>query len=149
MSCTASPVTWLARRTPGARSAGRTRRSSDYQQALIQCREALALNQKINNRYGEASAWDSIGFVHHHLGQYREAVACYRSGLKLVRDLGDRPGESILLDHLGDTHRAAGDLPAARHAWGSVLEILVPADSAAAARIRAKFDEALALSLGA
>ncbi|MBB4764884.1 BTAD domain-containing putative transcriptional regulator [Amorphoplanes digitatis] len=123
--------------------------AGDYQQALIQCREALALNQKINNRYGEASAWDSIGFVHHHLGQYREAVACYRSGLKLVRDLGDRPGESILLDHLGDTHRAAGDLPAARHAWGSVLEILVPADSAAAARIRAKFDEALALSLGA
>ncbi|MEU7908568.1 BTAD domain-containing putative transcriptional regulator [Actinoplanes sp. NPDC049118] len=123
--------------------------AGDYQQALIQCREALALNQRINNRYGEASAWDSIGFVHHHLGQYRDAVACYQSGLKLVRDLGDRPGESIILDHLGDTHRAAGDLTAARHAWGSVLEILVPADSAAAARIRAKFDEALALSLGA
>jgi hypothetical protein len=41
------------------------------------------------NFEGQAAAWDSLGYAHHHLGRHAQAVTCYLHALDLVRDLGN------------------------------------------------------------
>jgi tetratricopeptide (TPR) repeat protein len=96
----------------------------DYPQALILCEQALALYQELNISYGKAATWDSLGYVHHHLGHHHKAIACYRRSLKLFRDLGDRYYEANTLSHLGDTYHAAGAVEAACDAYEQALSIL-------------------------
>jgi tetratricopeptide (TPR) repeat protein len=95
----------------------------DHRTALDHCAQAVQLNQEIGDRHGEAGAWDSLGYAHHHLAEYDEAVNCYRQPLALDRGFGDRYGETEILGHLGDTHLAAGDAEAARLAWQHALKI--------------------------
>ena len=73
---------------------------------------------------GLAKTWDSLGYAHHHLGQYTQAVACQQRALALYRDLGDRYNETEILTHLGDTHHVAGNHQDARAAWREALTIL-------------------------
>ena len=68
--------------------------------------------------------WDSIGFVHHQLGEHEPAADCYRQALELWREIGDRYGESETQTHLGDLHRAAGAPEEARACWLAALTIL-------------------------
>ncbi|WP_406079226.1 tetratricopeptide repeat protein [Micromonospora sp. NBC_00858] len=48
---------------------------------MAYCEQALELLQQLGDRAGEAATWDSLGFAHHHLGQYGEAVECYERTL--------------------------------------------------------------------
>ena len=78
----------------------------------------------MGNRFGEAEAWDSIGYAHHHLGENGQAAAeCYRHALAIFQELEGRYGEAEVLSHLGDAHEATGELDAARQAWRQALAL--------------------------
>jgi tetratricopeptide (TPR) repeat protein len=109
----------------------------DHRQALTCCQQAITLYEELDDRYGQAAAWDSLGYAHH-FGHHTQAIACYRHAIDLFRDLGDRYGEAAALARLGDTHHAAGDLQAARDTWHQALAILDRLDHPDADTVRTK-----------
>src|SRR5438093_642406 len=66
----------------------------DPQQALIHCRQALALRRNLGDRRGEAHTLDSIGYAHHLLGHHEQAAAYYQQSLILKGEVGDRHGQA-------------------------------------------------------
>jgi len=44
---------------------------------------------EVDDRNGQADTLDSLGYAHHHLGQYDAAVDCYRKAVDLIRQFGD------------------------------------------------------------
>jgi tetratricopeptide (TPR) repeat protein len=100
----------------------------------------------LGNQAGAAYTWDTLGYVHHHLGEYARAEACYRSALELFRDVGIAYSTADTLTHLGETCREAGDMDAARDAWEQALSILRDLDHADAADVRAKLADLKAAS---
>src|SRR5262249_30954636 len=89
-------------------------------------RQALTLSQESDDRFGQANAWDSLDYVHHHLSDYAQAIACYRQALTLFRELGNRYGEADTLTHLSDTHHDAAADPTAT--YQQALTILTDLD---------------------
>jgi tetratricopeptide (TPR) repeat protein len=86
----------------------------------------------------EGSAWDSLGYAEHHLGNLAQAAACYQNALGLHREYGARFGEAETLTHLGDTRQAAGELAQARQAWQQALAILEDIQDPDAGQVRDK-----------
>src|SRR5262249_13761565 len=99
---------------------------------------AVTLHREVGNPQGEAEAWDSLGYAHHHLGRHESAVACYRGALDLFHAVGDRCSEALALSSLGDTLDAAGDAGAARDAWRRALHPLDQLGHPDAEAIRAR-----------
>jgi DNA-binding SARP family transcriptional activator len=96
-----------------------------YDEALVHCRAALACAREDGDDYGALYMLDSIGYAHHHLGQYAEAADCYEQALALVRRTGGIPWtEGAILMHLGDTLLSAGRSDAARAAWTEGLRVM-------------------------
>jgi len=96
--------------------------------------------RELGDRHGEAGAWDSVAYAHHHLGDHRQAVDGYEQALTTYRELGDRVSEAAVLIHLGDTQEATGDVAAARDAWGQALRIFEDLDQPDAAEARVRLD---------
>jgi tetratricopeptide (TPR) repeat protein len=96
------------------------------------------LHTKLGDDNGAAADWDSLGYAHHHLGEYAESAACYQRALGLYREIGDRWGQAETLGHIGDTRQAAGHPNEARVAWEEALAILDDFRHPDAGQIRAK-----------
>jgi hypothetical protein len=63
----------------------------DYQQALDYCARAVALNQEIGDRHGEAGAWDSLGHIgdtHRAADDLTAARMSRRHALKIAEEIG-------------------------------------------------------------
>jgi tetratricopeptide (TPR) repeat protein len=106
--------------------------------AIDYCEQAAALLRDLDDRSGEAAAWDGLGYAHHHLGHYRRAVDCYRHALGIFTELGERYGKAATLIRLGETHHDAGNRAAAGTAWRRALDILTDLDHPAAGDLRAR-----------
>jgi tetratricopeptide (TPR) repeat protein len=85
------------------------------------CRESLNLHERLGNRHGTATAWETLGFVHHQADRHRTAVEFYRRALAIFRDFGDHTLQAQTLTYLGETYYAAGLRDAARGAWWDAL----------------------------
>ena len=85
-----------------------------------------------------ADTWDSLGYIHHHLGDYQQAIRCYERSLILCRELADRYNEAGTLDHIGDAHCHLGNLNAARLAWQQAIRIFDELDHPDSDHVRAK-----------
>lgn len=96
------------------------------------------MNKEIGNVNGEADTWDSLGYAHHHLGQFEAAVDCFQHALGLYSNLGDRSGLADTLVHLGDAQQSAGDSDGAARSWRQALTILEELDHPDARQVRAK-----------
>jgi tetratricopeptide (TPR) repeat protein len=110
-------------------------RLGNHEQALARCQEALVLFEKLN---AIATNWDSIGYAHHHLGQYPAAVAAFERAIELFTAVGDRRYRMTTLTHLGDTYLATGDRAGARKSWRAALVLADEIDDADGARLRGK-----------
>ena len=109
-------------------------------QALAHCEQALARSREIGDPETEASAWDSLGYIHRWRGRYTEAVTCYERAIAIRRDIGNRYHEAASLDHLGDARQEAGDRAAAEAAWRQALDILDQLNHPQADDVRIKLD---------
>ncbi|ALP00027.1 hypothetical protein SHL15_9108 [Streptomyces hygroscopicus subsp. limoneus] len=98
-----------------------------HMQAISHCREALALQQELEDERGQAGTWDTLGYAYQQIGDYRNAIDCYRHSLEFNRKLGHRYNEAETLVHLGQLHRATGALDAAQDAWQRAIAILTDA----------------------
>jgi tetratricopeptide (TPR) repeat protein len=91
---------------------------------------------------GEAATWDSLGYIHHRLGNHERAAECYGRSADLYRELADRFNEADTLDHLGDVLDSAGDVGAARCTWARALRILDELGHPGAGQVRAELRQA-------
>lgn len=95
------------------------------EQTVEYCQRALAIYRRLgDDRFGEATSSDTLGYAHHHLGAYAEAVEAYHHAIALFREDGYGREEAETLTHLGETYHAIGDLTAAEQAWRQALSIL-------------------------
>ncbi|MET0234579.1 MAG: tetratricopeptide repeat protein [Kibdelosporangium sp.] len=81
---------------------------SDYQRAITEHNEALALNRKIDNRAGEASSLHNLGRVHSQLGRPAQAASYYSQALTINRETGNRVGEATGLNYIGVAQLSLG-----------------------------------------
>jgi predicted ATPase len=86
---------------------------SDYAQALVLCRQSLALFRGINDKRGMALALDELGFVAQQQGDYERARALHEESLDLFRELEEKLGIAEALNLLGRVARDQGDYPRA------------------------------------
>ncbi len=108
------------------------------QQALSYCQRALLGIRVLGERCWEAATWHSLGYIHHHLGDYPQSLSCYERSLTICRELADSYNEADTLDHMGNVHHSAGDLISARRAWTQSLSIFEQIDHPSGDLVRAK-----------
>lgn len=77
-------------------------------QARACCEAALTLNRRHDDRFGEAGALDSLGFIALRAGLPAEAVAHYVLALALRREFGDRYHETGTQAGLAEARAACG-----------------------------------------
>jgi DNA-binding SARP family transcriptional activator len=109
----------------------------NYEEAITYCERSLSMMRQVEAPRGESAVWDTLGYIHHHHGDFRQAIACYERALVLTRD-GDRFNEADTLNSLGDVHLSAGDPAAARKAWNRALRIFDEIDHSDRDQVRAK-----------
>src|SRR5206468_3942155 len=84
-------------------------RLGEAHHALAHSEQALAmLPAHGHNRRAEADIHETLGYIHHQLGQYGKAVDLYRRALHLRSDLDNRYGQATVLVQLANSHDAAG-----------------------------------------
>lgn len=96
-----------------------------HQQAITSCRQAIAWYHESGHRnYGEADAWDTLGYTYRRIGRYARAVGCYQRAIDLNRELGYRYSLAGALVGLGDVQDCTGNRGTAVIAWLEALLIL-------------------------
>jgi tetratricopeptide (TPR) repeat protein/DNA-binding XRE family transcriptional regulator len=114
-------------------------RLGEFTLALRYCRQALDEARAAGSSPSlEASTWDSLGYVHHKLGDYSQASDAYQRALRLFSVLGASYLRAQTLDHLGDTYQAAGDAGAAQGSWKQALCLLEDLAHPGAGQVRGK-----------
>jgi tetratricopeptide (TPR) repeat protein len=113
----------------------------NYEQALTYCQKALQLLGEHGDRSERGAIQHTIGYAHHHLGEYVAAVAFYRDALHNYTITGDRVSEATTLTHLADTQLALGNLDAVAASWRHALEILDDLGRPAPANLRARLND--------
>ena len=107
----------------------------EYAKALPFCEQCLALT---DDPWTRAGTWDSLGYIHHHLGDNRRAVECYQQSLDLIKQLGDRYREAETLVHLGEVYDADSQPEVAEAHWRQALDLFERLGHPRAEKIRAK-----------
>jgi tetratricopeptide (TPR) repeat protein len=83
----------------------------------IDCnRRAFDCYRTADHRSGQASALNSIGWIHSLAGEHEAAIASCEQALDLMRAIGHRAGQADTLDSLGLAHHRLG-----RHAEAADL----------------------------
>jgi tetratricopeptide (TPR) repeat protein len=96
------------------------------------------MNQKAGNEHQQPAAFDSLAYVHRHLGHHAEAADCYSRAIDLFDQLGHRHQKAETLVYLGEAYHANRNLVAARQAWIQALAILDDLHHPDAEPLRAK-----------
>ena len=112
-----------------------------YAEAVAYCQQALELQRKLGDRFGQAETWDSLGYANLRLGRHAAAISCYQTAVALYQRFDDRYNAADSTASLGDAHYAAGDLAAARTAWRHAAHSLDLLRHPDADKVRAKLTE--------
>jgi DNA-binding SARP family transcriptional activator/tetratricopeptide (TPR) repeat protein len=115
----------LSNRAAALNAAGRCHAHlGAYEQAIADCRQALALYQQADNMMGQAEVWYSLGLAYRRAGDHVRALTAHQDALDLFYRLGDRHYIGETLSGLADTHDSLGDQQAAIYLWRRALVIL-------------------------
>jgi DNA-binding SARP family transcriptional activator len=113
-------------------------KAGEPERALSYCEESVELQREVGNGYGEALARDSVGYIHHLLGDHDEAVGSFRLAVAGFVATGDRLLEANSLDQLADAYLATGRRPEAEASWRRALAIMEELEHTGSAAVRAK-----------
>ena len=81
------------------------------------------INQKLNNRSGEAKNLNNIGAVHNTLGQSEKALNYYNQALLITRQINEPSEEAKLLNNIGGVYQASGAIKQALAYFNQALSI--------------------------
>jgi CHAT domain-containing protein/Tfp pilus assembly protein PilF len=93
------------------------------QEALESLNEAFKIYEKHQDRRGQASVFNNIGFLHLRAGRYRQASEILSKGLPLRRAENDRASEAILFNNIAGTLDQIGETRAALDGYQKALRI--------------------------
>lgn len=79
-----------------------------FEEALQHGEQALALSRSCDDRAGEASALNQVGWYHCQLGHHQRALHLCELALELHHELGDWTTEAVTWDSLGYVHHHMG-----------------------------------------
>jgi tetratricopeptide (TPR) repeat protein len=113
-------------------------KAGEPQRALAYCEEALTIQRDVGDSYGETLTLDSIGYIHHLLGNYDDAIGSFTTAVAGFARSGDRWLEANSTDHLADVYAVAGNLAAAAASWHRVLAIMTELEHPGINAVRAK-----------
>lgn len=81
-----------------------------HRPALVLFEQALAIRQKLCNRYSEVTTLESIGTAYVNLNQELPALEFYQQALEIRRRFGESPNaEARCLDYIGAVHYKLGN----------------------------------------
>ncbi|MEM9410726.1 MAG: adenylate/guanylate cyclase domain-containing protein [Planctomycetota bacterium] len=81
--------------------------------ALAFAEKSLQAKLNLNDRYGTAITYGTIGRIQLSLANDRAAEKAFLSDLEIARELNDENGIAIMLNSLGDISRRSGDIKSA------------------------------------
>ena len=104
---------------------------SEYQVALVQWEEALALfrSDTLQNilpqdsHQGESNSLNNLGLVYYSLGQYSRAIDFYQQSLDIDQENGFQQSEANSLDNLGSAYYSLGQYSRAIDFYQQSLDI--------------------------
>lgn len=87
---------------------------SDFDEAFLLLEGSLALQRKLGDELGVASALNNLGMAALSVGKYEMAVPLFEEGLEILREMGDKGRTAtmlgnfaVVISQLGDMDRAA------------------------------------------
>ena len=95
----------------------------DRQAAALNYERAIALWQKVGERFQEGVTRSRLGQLRFNLGSIESALEQYHEALRLARELDRRDLETTLLNDTGSALRLAGRTDEARVAYERALEL--------------------------
>jgi CHAT domain-containing protein/Tfp pilus assembly protein PilF len=96
---------------------------SEYQNALLVYRQALALDLQANDRDEQIEVLNQLSSVYVFLSENQLALETCTRALKLSQDTGNRRGEAAALNNLGEVKNWSGDLQKALEFYRRSLSI--------------------------
>jgi tetratricopeptide (TPR) repeat protein len=88
------------------------------------CEQALSMLVELDNIAGQATTCDSLGFIHHRIGNLESATAYYRKAKNHFREIGDQVHVGHALAGLGDVYMTGGQASVAVQHWRQAYAVL-------------------------
>ncbi|HXF64624.1 MAG TPA: tetratricopeptide repeat protein, partial [Caldilineaceae bacterium] len=95
----------------------------DYGRGLVLLKQALAIEQRLRNRWAEASVLNSLGIVHLLIGRLDEAADYLQRALAICEEIGAAAGQAHVLCNLGQVQREQGKLAEAAASFARGLTL--------------------------
>ncbi|MCF1183221.1 tetratricopeptide repeat protein [Marichromatium gracile] len=87
--------------------------TGDYETALNDLQQSLAIQQEIGDRPSEGTTLNNISQIFKARGDYETALSYLKQALAIWQEIGDRSGEGTTLNNISQIYDARGDLDTA------------------------------------
>ena len=95
----------------------------DYDETIVNCSEALAIQEAGGDLNGQAATTDSLAVAYEARGEVALAATMYERSAALFQASGDRFHEAEVLSHAGAAHHDLGNADQAGRCWQEALDI--------------------------
>lgn len=109
--------------------------------AIDDCHRALALHDRLDNAFGRALTWDTLGMAYHLTAEHDRAISHFRLAATAFRCCGDRYQEADTLRRLGAVLLDTGSVRDGCAAWRRAAVILGDLGHPDAAVVRRQIGE--------
>ncbi|MBO8086508.1 MAG: tetratricopeptide repeat protein, partial [Marichromatium sp.] len=89
----------------------------DYETALSDLKQSLAIQQEIGDRSGEGTTLNNISAIHHANGDYETALSYLKQSLAIKQEIGDSAGLCTTRFNIGVIHWENDEQQEAISAW--------------------------------
>ena len=83
--------------------------TADFNQAITNYTEALAIFKEVGFRAGEGAAYGNLGNAYDSLGNFKQAIEYHHQHLSIAKEVGDRAREGRAYGNLGNAYRSLGN----------------------------------------
>jgi tetratricopeptide (TPR) repeat protein len=99
------------------------RNISEFDNGLVYGKQALELAQNLGFKKGIANAYNNIGIIYEHIGNYPEALKNHFAALKIREEIDDKKSIATSYMNIGNTYKNQGNYPEALKNHFAALKI--------------------------